>query len=163
MHATVSIDGHTYQIPRAIGILNLTFAAFGLFQLILNLIGIHFLGPDFIREHAPYMTDRHRFFIMSGLTVGLLLPLGLCGIQLLRRKPHAVALCMILFVVEIVTFLGILWTWDLPFLDSPVLFALLIAVGVMNGGIAIQILTAYPLVGLILLMRETRRAHKAGG
>jgi hypothetical protein len=155
MCTSSSIGQRPLLVTQVIGRINLLVASLGLLQLAINVIGYSFLGQAFVEQYGPFMTDRHRFARMSVVTVILLLPLGLLGVQLVRRKAHAAALTKGFFMFDIVALIWIVCTWSMPFLPiSPVV----IATGLMNGGIALQIVTAYPLIGLILLMRMPEQA-----
>jgi hypothetical protein len=152
-YARDSADGPASRVPRAIGGLNLLIAALGLIQLVFNVIGYFGLGQPFLNVYAPFMTYSHRFSVMSIVTAALLVPLGLLGIQLRRGRPGALTLAIIFFVTEIVCLAAILATWNL---GVSWLSPFVIASGLMNGGLALQIVTAYPLLALLLLIRERR-------
>ncbi|MBZ5702794.1 MAG: hypothetical protein LAN84_13225 [Acidobacteriia bacterium] len=138
---------------RVLGIANLVLAGLGLTQLVVTVVGYYGLPASFIDEYAPFA--RHRFPAMSIAATLLLLPLAYAGIQLLRRKRHAIAFCGVLFVVETIYFAVLLSTWSLGLCP---LSPLVILAGLMNGGLALQIVTAYPIIGLVLLSRARRVA-----
>ncbi|HTZ32820.1 MAG TPA: hypothetical protein VMH31_10200 [Methylomirabilota bacterium] len=150
-------DKRPFKVQQAIGWINVMVASVGLLQLAINVMGYSTLGQDFMAQYAPFMTDRHRFARMSITTLFLLLPLGVVGVQLVRRKAGAAALAMGLFIVEILVLSWLLWAWGVPSLQVA---PLTLATGLMNGGIAFQIVTAYPVVGLILLWKS-RNLHAA--
>lgn len=135
------------EAVRFVGIANLAIAAIGLIALIENVNAFHIFSEWFISEYGPSIGKFHRLSEASAL---LLVLLAYSGVQLLRRIRHAMALCNVLFVAEIAYFL-ILWlTWTLPFRPlSPIA----VVTGLMNAGIALQIVTVYPVIGLILLSR----------
>ena len=129
-------------VARLLGVLNLVFAGVGLIALLINAVGLFGLPPSFTGGLA-------RFFFRMGFASLVLLPsLAYAGTQLLRRNPRASVLCSAVFVVE-TAFLLVYWlTWKIPI--SPVSVTAITG-GFMNLGLALQIVTAYPVVGLILL------------
>lgn len=137
------------RIGRLLGVLNLLFAAVGLVALLVNVVGFLGLPSSFTEGLA-------RFFYQMGISsLVLLCPLAYAGIQLLRRNPRASVLCSAVFCVEILFFVVFWLVWPLPL--SP-LSVVEVTAGFMNLGLALQAVTAYPVIGLILL--NTTR-HKA--
>lgn len=139
---------------RILGAVNLLISGVGLIQLVVNVVAYHGLPPWFIDEYGPFM--RQRFPAMATASALLLGPLAYTGIQLVRRKRHAVLLCNVVFLAEITYFVFLWRTWSLGLsLFSPIV----IIAGLMNIGLALQIVTAYPIIGLILLGVSRRRMH----
>jgi hypothetical protein len=131
---------------KVIGWINLILAGFGYCQLLFNVIGYHGLPASFIDEYGPFM--RGRFPMMSIMTAILLALLATSGFLLVRSVKHSVELSNVVFVVEIaaIAIFCARWDFSVSFLSLPV-----IASGLMNCAIALQILTLYPIVGLVVL------------
>jgi hypothetical protein len=149
--SSVKSDG-TYPstwVVRLLGILNLVFAGLGLLALVIDVAG-------FLELPWPFTEGLARFFFrMDIASLFLLSSLAYAGIQLLRRSCRAPLLCSIVLCAEIV-FLLVLWPlWGLPM--SP-LSIRAVQSGFMNLGFALQVITAYPVVGLILLGLSRRDA-----
>jgi hypothetical protein len=136
---------------RVLGYLNLIFAGLGLLALLINTVGYHGLPASFIQEEAPFMS--RAFPPMAIATLVLLTSLGYSGILLLKRSRPAFALCALVFFLEIVCLGWFLSKWQFPF--SPI-SPVAIAPGLMNLGLALQIVTAYPIIGLVLLIYARR-------
>jgi hypothetical protein len=136
---------------KAIGWVNLVLAALGYCQLLLNVIGYHGLPASFIDEYGPFM--RGRLPTMSIMSAILLALLAASGFLLVRGVKHSVELSNAAFVVEIVAMAIFCarWNFSISFLSLPV-----IASGLMNGAIALQIITLYPIVALIVLNLRPR-------
>ncbi|HXX18652.1 MAG TPA: hypothetical protein VEJ46_04560 [Candidatus Acidoferrum sp.] len=133
---------------RIVGWINLILAASGYCQLLVNVVGYYGLPASFIDEYGPFM--RGRFPAMSILSAILLALLAVSGFLLLRRLKGAILFGKAVFVMEIIAIAIICarWNFAVSFLSLPT-----IAAGLMNGAIAIQIVTLYPIVGLIVLSR----------
>lgn len=136
-------------LARLLGVLNLAFAGIGLIALVINAVGFFGLPSSFTEGLARFI---YRMWIASLI---LLPSLAYAGIQLLRQSPRASAMCSAVFCVETVFFVLYWLTWQLP--TSP-LSITAIGAGFMNLGLALQIVTGYPVVGLILLNFCRRRA-----
>ena len=151
-------------IPRILGITNLALATLGLVQLMVNTVSARILGDRFMNEYAGVVNYRREFEVMSVATVVLLVPLGLLGFLHVRGHRRAAVASKIFFFVETASFVLILWIWRMPlFPVSPLSVAMMLIIGVINAGIALQIVTAYPLIGFILLMRGPRRQQMEAG
>lgn len=139
------------RVTRLLGILNLVFAGLGLLALVINVAPL-FEFPGL----WSFAEGFHRFYLRMYIASLILLPsLAYAGIQLLRRSRRAPVLCSVVFCAEII-FLLVLWPlWGLAL--SPVSI-LAVEGGFMNLGFALQIVTAYPVVGLILLGLSRRDA-----
>lgn len=129
-----------------VGASNVIIAGIGLAQLCLNVVGYLLLPASFINKYGPFM--RFRFPAMSVATVLLLVPLAYGGIQLLRHNGHSTVVSNTVFAAEIVYFIVFLSTWSGAL--SPFKLALILP-GLFNAGLALQLATAYPVFGLILL------------
>jgi len=89
------------------------------------------------------------FFTLTCVNVTLLAVVFCAGVFLLRRRTIGVVLCNIAFSLEIGFFIAqVVLEMTLP---SAISDSLAAAGGVGNMGIAPQILTGYPVVGLVAL------------
>jgi len=156
---TLSAFGNSIEPTRAIGWINLVIAGLGLLQLAMNVIGYSALGHEFVEKYGPFMVENHRFARMSFTAIILLLPLGVAGCLLLLKIRHATTFTIVFFVLDIAVLAWTLSTWSMPFLFID---PTMIAIGLMNGGLALQIVTGYPLIALILLVKNVRET-RAGG
>lgn len=138
-----------------VGVANVMIAGVGLAQLFLNVLGYRVLPPSFVDQYAPF--TRHRFAATSIATAFLLVLLAYGGISLLRRKRQAVTFSNVVFLVEIVYFVVLWRTWSLKL--SP-LNPVVIHVGLFNAGLALQLVTGYPVIGLILLNIHRQSASR---
>jgi hypothetical protein len=132
-------------VERILGILNLLFAAVGLVALLINFLGFHNLPSSFTGE-SPFLY--RTLYPMSAASLILLVCLGYSGFQLLRGGRFASIICGVVFSAEIVFFVAYSVFWRLPF--SPI-SVVAVAAGLTNLGLALQIVTGYPVVGLISL------------
>ena len=137
-----------------IGLLNLTIAFVGLMHLALTMSAVRILGMEFIQENGSLLL--HRLEYMSAATILFLVPLGVLGYLLYRGRTNVTRLSIIFFASEALLFGLLVWRWDFVF--SPFSFPVVMT-GLMNFGILVQIVTAYPIVCLILLAREARQSH----
>jgi hypothetical protein len=130
---------------------NLFIAVVGLAQLLYNLVGYFFLPLKFWEQYGGSL--RRPFVTMSVASGLLLTALAIGGVSLLGRSRGAIRYTNVIFVVEILYF-ALFWsTWSIKL--SPFNFSVITA-GLFNIGLVLQVVTAYPVVGLILL--NTRRA-----
>jgi len=128
-----------------IGWINLILAGLGYCQLAVNVVGYYSLPKSFIDEYGPFM--RGRFPAMSMVAAFLLAGLAIAGFMLLRKKKHAIEFCSAFFLLEIIVITIACARWRPFFVVSP----LVIWVGLMNGAIALQIVTLYPVLALVTL------------
>lgn len=142
---------------RILCLLNLLFAAVGLVGLLLNSIGYHKLPESFIDSEAPFMV--HRFPLMAVASLVLLIPLAYAGFQLWRPSRRAIVISNIVFVAEIAYFLWIWHSWKLAV--SPLTLAV-VASGLVNIGLALQVIIAYPVLGLIVVNLASAALSKDG-
>jgi len=152
---TQSIINTSDMYRMLVGYCNLLFATLGIAHGALTGIGYSALPDTFIREYGPFMTYHHRFAVMECFSFGLLLPLFVLGVLLVKRELKTQSVLVASkgwFVVEILCFVIILWNWNLGLspLSLPV-----IACGLMNVGLALQMVTAYPLIALAVLTRKS--------
>ena len=134
---------------RIVGIANLLFAIIGLAQLLLNIIGYVRLPVSFLDQYGSF--TRGRFNFMAIATIVLLVPLACAGVGLLRCKRNSVVLSNIVFGVELLFFVGLFLTWN--FALGP-LSPSVISLGLFNIGLALQVVTIFPIVGLLVLNKE---------
>ena len=144
------------QIERILGTLNLIFGGLGLIALLFNAVGYHGLPASFIQEYGPFMPKPfHEMVIASVILLPLLV---LVGILLWRANRSAVVLCGMVFVAELIYFVAFWYRWPLGI--SPLNWPI-VATGLLNFGLYLQIVTAYPVIGLILLGMTRRGLKKA--
>lgn len=129
-----------------LGTLNMSFAGLGLAALLIQMVGYRGLPDSFIQEQAPFMPRPFHEMVIASM---IILPLmAFAGFQLRQDRPGARVLCRILFVAEIAYFAVFWYRWPLGI--SPLHWSM-VASGLLNAGLYLQIVTAYPIVGLILL------------
>lgn len=137
--------------PRVIGTINLVLAGLGGCQLLVNTVGYYNLPSSFTDEYGSFM--KGRFPEMVVISAILLPLLALSGIVLLRKSKHSLALSNAFFVLDTLLIIAFLLRWHMPFLPfSP----LMIATGLTNGAVALQIVTLYPIISLIYLNRSPK-------
>ena len=129
---------------RIIGIANAVLAAVGLAKLAFDAWGFHVMVP--VLDIGPIIT--HAVRVMQILTMFLLPAQAVAGIALLSSYRNGVTICNGVFLAESICFVMILLRWNLP---VPPLSAVAIQSGLMNLGVAIEIVTGYPIVGLLVL------------
>lgn len=153
------IAGHpskSRKSERALGTFNLAFAGLGLAALLFQVVGYRGLPDSFIQEFGPFMPKPFHEMVIASL---ILLPLmAFAGFQLRRNSPGARALCQSLFEVEIAYFAIFWYRWPLGI--SPLHWSIA-GCGLLNLGFYLQIVTAYPLVGLIVLGVPGSRSQRA--
>jgi hypothetical protein len=137
---------------HALRVLNLVFAGVGLLAAVANLVGRYSLPDSFISEYAPFVQYRLPMMAMASICLSLLL--AYAGQQLRRQSHRAILLCQITFAVEILYLLMVWSSWRFPF---SMLAPAVVAAGLLNLGLALQVVTAYPLIGLVLLTLADRR------
>jgi len=154
------MDGNSQSRPllllRTIGLLNLTIAFLGLMHLALTTSALRILGEEFVREFGSFLLRNNRLEYMSAATILCLVPLAVFGYFLYQGKTIVIRASIIFFAGEVLLFAFLLWRWD--FLLSPFSYPV-VMMGLMNFGIFIQIVTAYPLICIILLARQARPRH----
>jgi hypothetical protein len=143
-------------MAKVIGWINVLVSAFGLTQLAFNVIGYRALPQSFIDEHA-YFIDRNLLVKMCHMSIILLPAIGVLGIRLLRGSRFAAELSIVFFVIETVWFLMLLSTRALPNIS---MWPLVMMPGLINGAIAFQIITAYPVLASVLLYKTLRTEEK---
>jgi hypothetical protein len=93
------------------------------------------------------------FFTMTSINVVFLALLICAGVLLLRFRRSGITFCISVFAGELIYFLG---EGPVGPIDSQWSQALAGAQGVGNMGLAPQIVTGYPLIGLIILILVRR-------
>jgi hypothetical protein len=136
----------TTRTNKVFGVANIGLALVGLGQLMWNYLGYKSLPSDFLKNYGQFMQPS--FSMMIYLSLFTLIPLGLLGIGLLKGRRNTAVFCNILYLMEIILFLLLLLRWNMavsPFSPTAV------ALGLMNIGIALQIVTLYPVIAIIFL------------
>ena len=137
------------------GIANMLYALVGLYCAIPGLLVFYTrLEPD---PQAPYIAQA--FLTMTSINIVFLVCLVVTGLYLIRRTFRVILFCNVLFALEIVYFFGISMLWLHPHL-GPSIGA---ATGIGNMGIALQIMTGYPIIALIVLNIAGARHRTVGG
>jgi hypothetical protein len=149
--ANTTTDAYVIWAGRVLGVLNLLFAGVGLIALLINFVGFRHLPSSFTGE-SPFLY--RAFYPMSAASLLLLAFLAYSGVQLLRRASFASALCAVVFWAEIIFLIVFCVAWRLPF--SPV-STVAVAAGLTNLGLALQLITGYPVLGLIALKMRQRK------
>jgi len=151
--ANSSTDG----VLRFVGTFNLFFAFLGLISFVVTLNAYHFFSAWWARLYGPSIKE---FRVASIAQVLIVLALAYPGVQMLRHRRRAVILGIVLFLLEIACF-AVLWaTWSLPF--SPLSLAALFT-GSVNPAVALQTVTAYPRVGVVLLYKTYLQVDRGSG
>jgi fatty acid desaturase len=151
---------------RAFGLANLVLAALGGFFLIFTVFPGGIAKADAAEQ--PYFVPF--FWAMTAVNVCFLAALVVSGIRLLQLKIIGVVICNLLFVAEIVYFfffIGLLWS---SAFSERVSMSAAGATGVGNMALAPQLISAYPVLGLVCLnlarwrrRRESRQMEATGG
>lgn len=145
-------------IFRGVGVLNVSFATLGLGALALqswafSLFPSEVIGP----EGSPV---RLAFRTAQFCSIVLLPALAYCGARLICLRTKAIIPCAVLFVAEIVYFglSRLVWPW----IFSPSLLSATRS-GLLNLGFGLQVLTGYPLLGLVALYFLGKGERLQGG
>jgi hypothetical protein len=136
------------------GAANLWFAARGSWFVYMTLRGyaqVSKMAPDPAIRPPGFFTA---FFILTGINVILLALLVCGGILLFLVRAKGIAICNAVFAAELIVFFFPSFTRP-GFMNA---FSAAKAVG--NMGIAPQLLTAYPVLGLVILNLVRRRLHR---
>jgi hypothetical protein len=134
-------------VVRLFGLANLLYAALGLYLVFRTLKGyLRYVGPKL--ENPPHFPAV--FFTLTGVSCLFLILLVYSGIRLLQFRPSAIRFSCLVFLCETLWFFPVQTIMEM--IDSPVSESVGAAGGVGNMGISPQILTGYPLVGLIALV-----------
>jgi len=146
------------RVIRAFGVVSLLMAAFGL--ALCSETALHFRGLNRWNPSEPYLALV--FWVMTGINFVFLLALAAGGLLLLKLDRKGLRLCNTLFAAEILYWLGAAigglylalrgHEWAAGLWRS---FAG--ASGIGNMGIAPQILTFFPVIGLVVLNLAFRR------
>lgn len=133
-------------IFRGLGVLNLSFAILGLGALALQSWAFSLYPSDVVGPAGSPV--RVAFRTAQFCSIVLFPALAYCGARLLLLSTKLIFPCAILFVAEILYFglSRLIWPW----IFSPSILTATRS-GLLNLGFALQILTGYPLFGLIAL------------
>jgi len=142
-----------------------TYRVFAIGNVLVVLIGLLFLLPTAwsVRigavENAPANSNfAIWFWSMTSVNVCLLALLVVGGVHLFRLRPSGVTICNAVFVGEIVYFFVIGFLWSA--LRGPISMGLAEATGVGSMGLSPQVISGYPLIGLICLNLARRKRTK---
>lgn len=136
---------------RAFGCANLFFVAVGVYFQVETLLSVR-------RHHrpiagAPY--DIQAFYVMTALDFVSLVLLAAAGLYLLSRNRRGLLLCNVVFIYEITSFIfGVLLGLGFSMAGGKwalVGMSVAAAGGIGNMGTSPQLLTGYPVIGLIVL------------
>jgi len=133
-------------VMRAFGVANLCFVARGSWLIYETLRGyarVTRMPPDLSVRPPGFSTA---FLTLTSINAGLLMLLLCAGFLLIGLRRRAVLVCNVVFIAEIILFLI-----PTPVPATNLLRALSAASAVGNMGIAPQILTGYPILGLLVL------------
>lgn len=127
----------------SLAVANIGFAIFGAVRLIIDLRSV--VGTGMLRTKSEFHIYYAMITLNAAIAVFLLLGSGL----LLRSRSVALRFCMVMFVAEFVYCITIALLWiELP---ANIGGALAAVSEIGNPVIVPQLLTAYPLIALILL------------
>ena len=144
---------------------SVTYRIFAVANLIFVTAGLFFLLPDAWTVYngaiantteSPYFI--WAFWIMVFANTFLLGLLALGGIFLWRLREVGVSICNFTFIAEVTFFFAIGLMWGSP-MPREISMSIAGATGVGNMGISPQILSGYPLFGLLFL-NWARRAQR---
>lgn len=90
------------------------------------------------------------YWTMTAVNVCFLSFLVLGGTYLLRLRSMGVVICNIVVFGEILYFLGLSFLWS-PALPKVTSMSVAAATGIGNMGLSPQLISAYPLIGLVCL------------
>ena len=143
------------RIIRAFGVLNILFAAAGVYLASGHAIEISVSLHDCAEE--PYV--REAYIIMTVVDLCCILALAVGGMYLLRLKRRGLVISCIVFVTEIAWFFGTAALWLAGMSGGRgelVGTSIAAASGIGGMGTAPQILTAYPIWALVVLILMRR-------
>jgi hypothetical protein len=141
-------------VMRIVGVLNLLCSVLGIFYFAIQLSWHWHRWPG-----APSFFDWLVFLALSAVNISLVVYLGFLGVRLLRKDRAAIRSTSIVLAIELIYFFAstVLFWLILP----PSKASLTIGFwGMAQDPLAPQILTAYPLIGLVvtlLLLRSSGR------
>ena len=128
--------------------------AFGIANMLYALGGLCFALPVMFWFHTTFEPDpelpyfAQAFFTMASINIFFLVCLIVTGFYLIRKTFKVILFCNILFALELIYFLSIgFFCWPNPRFGM----SIAAATGIGNMGIAWQIMTGYPIIGLIVL------------
>lgn len=147
---------HSWQ-EKLFGFLNIGIAALGLLALLCNAAGYYRLPSEFVNQTPVIVHVFHSMLVGSAL---LLIPLLYAGIVLVRGQGYAILFCNLLYVLEILFLIVFWYRWPLPI--SPLSITALRG-GFLNLGLAIQVISGYPLIALLVLNFAGRSRQEMSG
>lgn len=139
----------TSLAARIVAGLNIAFAIWGLSLIVRSFAQVSFEDRTF---HSV-------FIFMVGANLVLLVGLLGSALLLLRGSPIAITFSSMVYALEILYFLAISLSWGRS--HGPVTNAMVRATGGGNVGIGPQILTAYPLVALVVIRVAAKSRSKS--
>jgi hypothetical protein len=144
-------------IFRGVGVLNILFAIIGLGALALQSWAFSLLPSSVTGAEGDSV--RLAFRIAQFSSVAFFPAIAYSGAKLLRLKTKFIKPCAFLFIAEIVYIClsAALWPW---IFSRGVPIAM--RSGLMNAGFGLQILTGYPLLGLIALYFIHKEGDRGG-
>lgn len=145
------------RIYSVFGLLNLVFAGLGLLSMVADAWGFFALPPGLT---SPGDLIHRVFFAAKAVEICILTPLALAGFRLLKGGGQGILISSIVFLTEI-SCLVVLWIFHGQLISRIV--TLFVFRGITNIGFAVQMWTAYPLVGLVLLNFARWKERNSGG
>ena len=135
------MEGATRVTILIFGVLNLVFAAVGLYMSVET-----FAHPGHLSDSqtSPFLVEA--FYGMSALNLAFVLALAVSGFLLLRTGARAITFVNVVFVGEIVYFIASLWP-----VRGPLGHSMWEAYGIANVATTPQLIVGYPLIALIAL------------
>ena len=147
-------------VYRAFAITNFAIAVIGSIFLVSSVLAV-LLKPVGNTPAQPYFLTSYWAMTVANICFLSLLVLG--GIYLLQLRATGVTICNIVFFGEILYFLVIGFLW-FPAWPRVISMSVGAATGVGNMGLSPQLISGYPLIGLVCLnLARWRRQAGIGG
>ncbi|MGA8071963.1 MAG: hypothetical protein WB995_00725 [Candidatus Acidiferrales bacterium] len=143
----------------------LIFRVFGVGNLLLagvaaclTLLAVGGLAMSTLRNtpDAPYFLQV--FATMTAINLTFEIMLAIAGVRLWQKRPEGVAICNVLFPVEVLYFLGVT-VLSFPAFPKTSTMSLAGATGIGNVSLVVQWITGYPIVALVVLNLVRRRLN----
>ena len=152
------------DLIRGVGLLNVLYTAAGMYFVVDGTLRYFVRGS--VSHRLPYEPILYCVFTVINLV--LLVLLFLAGLWLLRLDRRGVVLGNAVLVAEVIYFIGQAWLGlGLTLSGRPMARAIgraMAAVaGVGNMGTAIQLLTGYPVIGLVVMNLARRHLDRNSG
>ena len=158
MKQSTVMRGWAVKLVRAIAITNALFVVGGLYLLADSLLRHHQFGQW--AAHAPYYNPS--FYLQTLVNLVFLVGLAVGSISLWRLSPAGRRICNVVFGGEIVYFLGSAIFSLAAMLHGGTLGLIGQAIGVTGDmGINLQLITAYPVIALIVMNFAFRKIQPA--